>query len=478
VANVAPVVNTDPVLHPNEPAGPSVKTVVPGPKSVQLIKELSALQNTAAVQLFVDYEKSQGNYLVDVDDNVFLDLYMQISSIPLGYNHPRFIKVLQDPKNMAHLVNRPALGNLPSKDWVDRLRNALMSVAPKGLNHVQTMACGSCSNENAFKMVFMAYMRRKRGGKPPTDEEIQTAVLNKPPGAPPLTILSLNHGFHGRTMGCLSVTHTKWLHKLDFVQLDWPFSDFPNIRYPLNKFTKENHAEEERCLQHMREKITESNNAGRPVAGVIVEPIQGEGGDNQASAEFFRGVQQICQDTGAYFIVDEVQTGGGTTGRMWHHETWNLPRPPHIVTFSKKMLTGGFYFGDELMHSEPYRVFNTWMGDPSKVILLEELIKAINDWKLLDNARVVGDQLVSGMTQLQSIFGHQIMNARGVGLYCAVDARDTMHRDKLLAALRNKGINIGGNGTQTIRLRPSLIFQKRHADIFLDKLNDVLIENK
>lgn len=461
-------------LNPNEPTGPNVKTCVPGPKSTQLIKQLSVLQNTAAVQLFVDYDKSQGNFLVDVDDNVFLDLYMQISSIPLGYNHPRLIKVLQDPRNMAHLVNRPALGNLPSKDWVDRLRNALMSVAPKGLNHVQTMACGSCSNENAFKMVFMAYMRRLRGGRAPSAEELESCVVNKPPGAPPLTILSLNHGFHGRTMGCLSVTHTKWLHKLDFVQLDWPFTDFPALKYPLDQHTTENRLEEDRCLKQMRQQIEASNAAGRPVAGVIVEPIQGEGGDNQASPEFFRGVQQICHDTGAYFIVDEVQTGGGATGRMWHHETWQLPRPPHIVTFSKKMLTGGFYYCDELLHTEPYRVFNTWMGDPSKVILLEELVKVIDECKLLENARNVGDKLLSGMTQLQTVYSSQVMNARGVALYCAIDARDTQHRDKLLNALRNNGIHIGGNGTRTIRLRPSLIFQSRHADIFLDKLEQSL----
>lgn len=80
-----------------------------------------------------------------------------------------------------------------------------------------------------------------------------------------------------------------------------------------------------------------------PVAGVIVEPIQSEGGDNEASPEFFQCLQKIVKKNGAALLMDEVQTGGGPTGKMWCHEYFNLETPPDIVTFSKKMLLGGYF---------------------------------------------------------------------------------------------------------------------------------------
>ena len=93
-----------------------------------------ALQLPAGVHFFADYKSSRGNYIVDADGNVMLDLYGQISSLPIGYNHPALINALSEPENIAWLIHRPALGNLPPLDWVDRINNTLMSVAPKGLD--------------------------------------------------------------------------------------------------------------------------------------------------------------------------------------------------------------------------------------------------------------------------------------------------------------------------------------------------------
>lgn len=79
-----------------------------------------------------------------------------------------------------------------------------------------------------------------------------------------------------------------------------------------------------------------------------MEPIQSEGGDNHASPTFFQGLQAICNKNNAAFIIDEVQTGGGPTGKFWCHEYFNLEAPPDIVTFSKKMQLGGMFFNDDM----------------------------------------------------------------------------------------------------------------------------------
>lgn len=97
-----------------------------------------------------------------------------------------------------------------------------------------------------------------------------------------------------------------------------------------------------------------------PVAALIVEPIQSEGGDNHASPAFFQGIRDITKKHGVVMIIDEVQTGFGATGKFWGHAHWNLSSPPDIVTFSKKAQTAGYYFGDRaLIPDKAYRQFNT-----------------------------------------------------------------------------------------------------------------------
>ncbi|KAK3893030.1 hypothetical protein Pcinc_003125, partial [Petrolisthes cinctipes] len=165
--------------------------------------------------------------------------------------------------------------------------------------------------------------------------------------------------FHGRTMGCLATTHSKAIHKIDIPSLDWPIADFPKYKYPLEEHVTENEHEDNRCLEQVEDVIERYNKVGKTVAGIVVEPIQSEGGDNHASPQFFQRLQQIAKRTGTALLIDEVQTGGGPTGKMWCHEHFNLPEAPDIVTFSKKMLTGGFYSKKEFRPTQGYRIYNT-----------------------------------------------------------------------------------------------------------------------
>lgn len=102
-------------------------------------------------------------------------------------------------------------------------------------------------------------------------------------------------GFHGRTIGVLSTTHSKAIHKLDIPALDWPIASFPRYKYPLEDYVEENKAEDRKCLAEVEEQFEKYNKAGKFVAGVVIEPIQAEGGDNHASPEFFQELQRITK---------------------------------------------------------------------------------------------------------------------------------------------------------------------------------------
>lgn len=125
------------------------------------------------------------------------------------------------------LVNRPALGVFPGEYWPTKLKEVLLAASP-GLPQVTTMMCGSCSNENAYKNIFINYQKKLRGGDVRfSEEEESSCMINLPPGSPQLSLLSFHGGFHGRTFGALSTTHSKAIHKLDIPAFDWPVAHFP-----------------------------------------------------------------------------------------------------------------------------------------------------------------------------------------------------------------------------------------------------------
>ncbi|XP_046448564.1 4-aminobutyrate aminotransferase, mitochondrial-like [Daphnia pulex] len=462
-------------LVPGEPSGPSVSSSIPGPKSREMIANLDKIQFASAIWYFTDYKKSLGNYIVDVDGNSLLDVFSQISSLPLGYNHPDLHKVIQDPDNQIAFVNRPALGIFPAEGWPEKLTSSLLSIAPKGHTQVNTFACGSCSNENAFKATFMWYRNKQRGGAPITDEENSSCLINRQPGSTPFTIMSFKGSFHGQTLGCLTTTHSRSIFKLDFPALDWPIASFPRYKYPLEEFAEENKAEDRKCLAEVEEEFERFNKSGRFVAGVVIEPVQAEGGDVHASPEFFQELQRITKKNGAALIIDEVQTGGGATGKYWCHEHFNLPDPADFVTFSKKMLTGGFYSLPEFRPQQGLKIFNTWMGDPSKVLLLEKVVEVVKRDNLLNLAQESGKRLMDGLKDLSKRYPQHIKNnVRGIGTFCAFDLSSPQKRDETFVKLQHHGVQSGPCGEQTLRLRPSLVFQPHHADIFLDILETVL----
>uniref|UniRef100_A0A7S2R9Q8 4-aminobutyrate aminotransferase n=1 Tax=Mucochytrium quahogii TaxID=96639 RepID=A0A7S2R9Q8_9STRA len=342
------------------------------------------------------------------------------------------------------------------------------------MNGLTTMMCGSCSVENAIKTACIVHQNRQRGdGVEYSEDELSSCMENRAPGSPNLSILSFGGGFHGRTLGALSCTRSKATHKMDIPALDFPSTDFPQLKYPLEEHEAENRAEEERCLKLLDETISKWADKS-PVAAAIVEPIQAEGGDNHATAFFFQGVREITLKHGVLLIVDEVQTGGGGCGTFWQHESWDLDTPPDLVTFSKKMITGGFFSRDSIRAENPYQIFNTWMGDPSKIVQVEAVHKFMRENNILERVQAVGAYIGEGHETLQSLFPDRLNKARGVGTFRAIDLPEPELLAKTVEGMRSRGVMVGGCGTSTLRLRPSLTLGPEHADVYLDTLETTI----
>jgi 4-aminobutyrate aminotransferase/(S)-3-amino-2-methylpropionate transaminase len=443
-----------------EPEHASMKTAIPGPRTEELRARHGRHQDARTVHVYQDAKKSVGNYLVDVDGNVMLDVYAHIAALPVGYNHPNLLAALRSGRFDWAAGFRSALGVAPPVEWVELVESTLMRIAPRGLTKLVTVTTGSEAVENAIKAAFIRHARVRRGGAAPSAAELAGCMENAQASANAMQVVSFEGGFHGRSLGALSLTRSKVIHKLDIPAFAWPKVRFPDVRFPFEEHAAENRASEARSLEELEATLK----AGKGnIAAVIIEPIQGEGGDRHASAAYFTAIRTMTRAHDVAFIVDEVQTGGGATGAFWAHEAWGLEVPPDIVTFSKKMQFGGYYSTEDYAAPEPYRIFNTFLGDPFRGAQLEVIVEIIERDGLLDAASATGALLVSELVDLGARHPSIVSGARGVGLFAAIDARDPETQARLLDALRQRGLEVGGSGTRSIRFRPALVFGPRHV---------------
>ena len=439
-----------------------VRNRIPGNLSRLAMSAINKRQDARTIRLVSNLEKSHGNYLVDADNNKLLDVYCNIASLPLGYNHPKLLQNAE--KFLPYLIQRSSLAVIPPNSWVNKIEK-LMYFAPKGLDYIHTgCGCGSGANENAFKAAFINFFNRNLASYKFSEEKIYSSAMeNSFPGSPDLSILSFDKAFHGRTLGCLSTTRSRPIHKINIPAFKWPKADFPKLRYPLEEFEYENILEVSRCVSQVNDILYKDSQEKRPtIAGMIVEPIQGEGGDNHAPANFFKEIRKLAKHYGVSFMVDEVQTGVGSTGKFWAHEHWDLDTPPDIVTFAKKMQIAGYFTTKDYEPTHPFQIFNTWMGDPVRILLLEQILNIIEEDNLIEKTAEVGRNLLEELMQIENI-----KNVRGQGTFIAFDVKDN---NKFADKMLQEKVLLGTCGDNSIRLRPSLIFNEEHAELLLTKI--------
>ena len=450
-----------------------------------LKSKLSNNYDTRHINGFYNYHKSSGNFIVSVDDNKYLDTFCNIATIPLGYNNPKLLDKFNEKEFLPLLLHRNALGLMPPSEWSSLIGDIVRNMAPSGLEFMHAgCGCGTGANENAIKATFLyKYYKENDIDMNKKDSVLHygTAMANSPPGSPDYEILSFRNGFHGRSLGCLSLSHSKAVHKVGIPAFKWNKSDFPELKYDNSTNTIiSNKNEEERILEQVHNHFSKNAN----IAGLIIEPIQSEGGDNHASNYFFKELRTMCKEFDIIFIADEVQTGMGSTGKFWAHEHWDLDTPPDIVTFAKKAQISGFFARSDLMPPHPYQIYGTWMGDAPRTMLLKEILSVMKEDNIIENVCETGNYLYENLVEFQNRGLIQNLRGKGKGTYIAFDifmnkkvAEDerVLMVQQLKQDMRQDGVIVGTCGKQeSIRLRPSLIFEKYHANIFLEKLENIL----
>jgi L-lysine 6-transaminase len=403
-----------------------------------------------------DFEKSHGAWFHDArSGREYLDFLAFFASTPIGYNHPRmkdpeFLKVLQ----RAALV-KPSLSDIYTVEYAWAVETFGRHLMRPYLNHAFYVEGGAMGVENALKTAFDWKVRRNQA---------------RSRGDRGTQVMHFEKAFHGRSGYTLSLTNTDPVKTDLFPKFPWPRLKAPALEFPLTPETlRAVEAAEQETLDQARRAFAQNPD---DIAALILEPIQGEGGDNHFRGEFLRALQQLCRDNDCFFIVDEVQTGIGLTGRMWAHEHFGLT--PDAVAFGKKTQVCGCLVGPRV-DEEPQNVFkvssrlnSTWGGSLVDFVRAARYLEIIESEQLVDNARRVGEHLLAGLRGIQDELGGAMTGARGLGLMIAFDLANKETRDKAQSRMIENGLLVLTCGTRSIRFRPPLDLSQADADAALE----------
>jgi L-lysine 6-transaminase len=408
-------------------------------------------------ELVFDYEKSHGAWVHDArTGREYLDFLTFFGSSPIGYNHPgmkdpEFLKVLH---RVAQL--KPSLSDIYSVEYAQFVDAFGRLALPSYMKYLFFIEGGALGIENALKTAFDWKVRRNRAKGVAGEKGSQ--------------VIHFREAFHGRTGYTLSLTNTDPVKTDFFPKFDWPRIENPKLRFPVTEQVERDViAAEQRALDQIRRAFAERAD---DIAALIIEPIQAEGGDNHFRPEFLQALERTAREHDAFFVVDEVQTGVGLTGKMWAHEHFGLK--PDAFAFGKKTQVCGCVVGPRV-DEEPQNVFkvgsrinSTWGGGLTDMVRFGRFLEIIDEQRLVDNARSVGEHLLRGLRELQAELGGAISNARGRGLMIAFDLPSPELRARAHRGIVENGLLLLTCGAQSIRFRPPLNLTTAEADSGLE----------
>ena len=413
--------------------------------SVQAV--LAEIQRHVLVDGFrivIDLEKSRGAHLVDASTKrTLLDFYGFYGSLPVGFNHPHFDRPEVQRDLLLAARTKVANSDVYSTCYAEFVRTFHRVAGLPPLEHYFFIDGGTLAVENALKAAMDWKVRKN---------------LAASRGERGTEILHFEKAFHGRSGYTLSLTNTDPRKTDYFAKFNWPRVPAPSIDFglPEEQRKEDARAREARVLAEIQ-RIVEIR--GHDIAAIIVEPIQGEGGDNHFRGEWLRSLRSICDEHEILLIFDEVQTGLGITGKTWCCEHFGVV--PDLLAFGKKVQICGVMAGPRLDEVAdncfrlPSRINSTWGGNLVDMVRSTHYLRIIERERLVENARSMGQKLLQELRQL-SAEEPMIRAVRGRGLMTAFDLPDRATRDAFYRGLFEIGLLAVRCGERSIRFRPAL----------------------
>ncbi len=433
---------------------PSIITELPGPKAREVLRKDQEFVSQSYTRVYpLVVKKARGVWVEDVDSNRFLDFTSGIAVCNTGHCHPRVVEAIhRQAERLIHMSGSDFYYDLQSN-----LAAKLAEVTPGPKN--KRVFFGNSGAEAIEAALKLARYHTKRP-----------------------RIIAFLGAFHGRTMGALSLTASKVIHEKGFSPLVPGVTHVPYAycyRCPYHHQTYPGCSIA--CVEWIREDLFKRSLPPEEVAAIFVEPIQGEGGYIVPPPEFHQKLFELARDFGILFVVDEVQTGMGRTGKMMAIEHWGVT--PDIVALAKGIASGmplgATVSQSEVMDWVPGSHASTFGGNPISCQAALTTIELLEEG-LIENAARLGEYILGQLKGLQKRFP-LIGDVRGKGLMIGVELvkdRETKEkaideRSAIIQACFEKGLLILGCGENVIRLIPPLIITKSEVDTALTILEEV-----
>jgi L-lysine 6-transaminase len=426
-------------------------------KPTEVHKTLGRYMLADGFDLVLDLKKSKGCRIYDSrTETYFLDGFSFFATAPIGCNHPA-MTTPEFIKKMGELaINNPTNSDIYTVEMAEFVDTFGKYAVPKHFHHLFFIAGGALAIENGLKAAFDWKIRKN---------------LEKGKGKKGRQVIHFKDAFHGRTGYTLSMTNTFNVNKTKyFTKFNWPRIENPKMRFPLTDANlKDVKEREKQAVAEIKNAVAQNPD---DIAALIIEPIQGEGGDNHFRKEFFQELRKLCDEHDMMFIVDEVQSGVGLTGKMWAYQHFDFE--PDILAFGKKTQVCGIMVGnriDEVKENVfvvPSRLNSTWGGNLVDMVRCQKYLEIIDEENLIKNAEIQGKRLLQGLEIIEKKYPQKILNVRGRGLMCAFDLLTPEKRDALKNKLYANHLLVLTCGSVTIRFRPPLNITSEEIDETLE----------
>lgn len=371
----------------------------------------------------ITLDRGDGVYLYDTDGKKYLDFMAGIAVSGLGYGNVELKNALKEQiDNLLHS------SNLYYSTTCGKAAEALRRVS--GMDRIFFTNSGAEANEGALKAA-RKYAWQKKSGR--------------------FEFIAMKDSFHGRTMGALSVTeHPAYREPFEPLIPGVSFAEFNN-------------------LESVKKLVNEKT------CGIIVEPVQGEGGINTATKEFMTGIRKLCDEEGILMICDEIQCGMARTGEMFAWQRYGTK--PDIMTMAKAIGSGvpvgAFAMTKAVAEAslKPGDHGTTYGGNPLACAAVAKTLEIYEKQKLAAHVKEVGDYLEEQLKKLVEDYDC-VVEQRGLGLIRGIKLSGPV--GEVVKKAMEEGLLIISARSDVIRLVPPLVIEKEHVDEMIEKLRKVL----